>query len=155
MTELAGVMPGHSEELLCFKLGSQDFAIEIKSAREIRSWIKAEELPDTPSHVLGVTNLRGEMLPVIDLATKLGLRSSEVSERSVVIVADINRTAVGLLVDAVSDIIAPTTDDIQSPPAAVNEDADQSTRGLTMLGDKMVRVLDLSSIFPDEATKAH
>ncbi|MCV3274426.1 chemotaxis protein CheW [Roseobacter sinensis] len=135
-------------ELLSFRAGGQDYAIDIGSTREIRSWTTPSEMPDAPADMLGVINLRGEVLPLLDLAGRLGLPTPEVNERSVIIVAELDNEPIGLLVDAVSDIIAPSEDDLQRPSDAVSRDEQPCVRALTLIGKKLVRVLELSSLKP-------
>ncbi|WP_299507974.1 chemotaxis protein CheW [uncultured Roseobacter sp.] len=135
-------------ELLSFRVGGQDYAIDVASTREIRGWTTPSELPDTPVHILGMINLRGDVLPLLDLAARLGLKTPEVNERSVIIVTEVDNSTVGLLVDAVSDIIAPSEEEMQPPPEAVKSDEDPCVRALTVIGEKMIRVLELSSVMP-------
>lgn len=137
-----------SIELPSFKVGGQDYAIDVASTREIRGWTTPSELPDTPAHILGVINLRGDVLPLLDLASRLGLKTPEVNERSVIIVTELDNSTVGLLVDAVSDIIAPSEEEMQEPPEAVKGDEDPCVRSLTIIGEKMIRILELSSVMP-------
>lgn len=143
-----------ANELLSFKVGGQDYAIDVASTREIRGWTTPSELPDSPAHILGVINLRGDVLPLLDLAARLGLKTPEVNERSVIIVTEGHNGTVGLLVDAVSDIIAPSEEEMQPPPAAANCGEDPCVRALTIIGEKMVRVLELSAVMPSKTGSA-
>ncbi|MDO8902278.1 MAG: chemotaxis protein CheW, partial [Phenylobacterium sp.] len=90
-----------SGELITVVIGEQRFAIDIQLVREIRGWTTSTPLPNAPDYVLGVINLRGAVLPVLNLAARLGLPASEVRASSVVIVVDLVGRTVGLLVDAV------------------------------------------------------
>lgn len=133
-------------ELLSFRAGGQDYAIDIGSTREIRSWTTPSELPDAPPNMLGVINLRGEVLPLLDLAGRLGLSTPDVNERSVIIVAEVDKNPIGLLVDAVSDIIAPSEEELRPPPDTATRDDAPCVRALTLVEENVVRVLDLSSL---------
>lgn len=135
-------------ELLSFRVGGEDYAIDINSTREIRGWTMPSFLPDAPAFVLGVINLRGVVLPLLDLAARLGLPTPEVNERSVIIVAEIDGTPMGLLVDAVLDIIAPTSDELQPPPDMATSPDSSYVQNLTFVGEKMVRILNLESVLP-------
>ena len=104
-------------ELLTFRLADQDYAMDIMSVREIRGWTRTTPLPHAPSYMCGVINLRGTVLPVMDLAERLGLPAQEKSDRNVIIVVKQGDALTGLLVDAVSDIVALTADELQPPPA--------------------------------------
>src|SRR5262245_2295329 len=95
-------------ELIAFCIGEQEYAVDIMSVREIRGCSPATPLPQTPDYMRGVINLRGAVLPIMDLAKRLGLPVSELSARSVIIVVKVGERVIGLLVDAVSDILSIT-----------------------------------------------
>src|SRR5471032_722247 len=99
-----------SRELITFRVGEQDFCVEATNVKEIRGWAPATLLPDSPAYVRGVTNLRGAILPIVDLAARLDLAQTEPTARHVVIVVWIGKRLVGLLVDAVCDIITVSND---------------------------------------------
>ncbi|MGL1418908.1 chemotaxis protein CheW, partial [Vibrio parahaemolyticus] len=84
--------------------GTQEFCIDIMSIREIRGWTPATPLPKSPSFVRGVINLRGTVLPIVDLAVRLGFAPSEPTARHAIMVSQIGQQVVGLLVEGVSDI---------------------------------------------------
>ena len=102
-----------SLELLTFRVAEQEYSLDIMSVREIRGWTRTTPMPHAPDYMRGVINLRGTVLPVMDLARRLNLPTSETTDRNVIIVVKINGTLTGLLVDAVSDIVAMTEDDLQ------------------------------------------
>ena len=135
-------------ELLTFQLSDQEYAIDIMSVREIRSWTRATSLPHSPDYIKGVINLRGTVLPVMDLAERLGLLAHQKLIRSVVIVVWQNEPSTGLLVDAVSDIVTLTPGELQLPPEmAMSDKSTGSMIGrLTVINDKMIRVLDLNHV---------
>src|SRR5581483_5190918 len=105
MTETTTLHTLKGIELMAFRIGAQEFCIDIVSVREIRGWTPATPLPHSPQFVRGVINLRGAVLPIVDLAARLGLGSVDPSSRHVIIVAQVGRQIVGLLVDAVSEIL--------------------------------------------------
>lgn len=133
-------------EYLSFEVSGEGYAIDIALTREIRGWTEPSVMPEAQSHEMGVINLRGEMLPLINLATKLGLPSPEIHVRSVIIVAEVNDTAVGLLVDSVSNIISPSQEDIRTPPETNSETAGSYVSALTIIDEKMVRILELGAV---------
>lgn len=133
-------------EYLSFEVSGEGYAIDIALTREIRGWTEPSVMPESRNYELGVINLRGEMLPLIDLAAKLGLPSPEIHERSVIIVAEVENMVVGLLVDSVSNIIAPTEDDIRNPPETGSGGNIDYVCALTVIEEKMVRILDLSAV---------
>ncbi len=135
-------------ELLSFQVGSHEYSVNIMSVREIRGWTRATSLPHAPVYVHGVINLRGTVLPVIDLACRLGLDAEEPSERSVIIVVDFEGRTVGVRVDAVSDILSVSTEVMQSPPDMLSDGTERFVRALLIIDDRMVRVLDLAAVLP-------
>ncbi|WP_370401346.1 chemotaxis protein CheW [Sulfitobacter sp. JB4-11] len=132
-------------ELLTFRLAEQEYSLDIMSVREIRGWTHATPLPHAPRYMKGVINLRGTVLPVMDLAERLGLPSREQSERNVIIVVKHEDMMTGLLVDAVSDIVALTSDDLQPPPELTSAAAAGVVSALTLIEERMIRVLDLAA----------
>jgi purine-binding chemotaxis protein CheW len=141
-------------EYLSFEVSGEGYAIDIALTREIRGWTEPSAMPDTPNYELGVINLRGEMLPLIDLAARLGLASPEIHARSVIIVAEVNNMAVGLLVDSVSNIIALSADDMRPPPDMANGGKHDYVSALTVVDEQMIRILDLGPALADEQEAA-
>lgn len=141
-------------ELLSFRVGEQEYSVDIMSVREIRGWARATPLPHAARHVRGVINLRGTVLPIIDLACRLGITVAEATERNVIIVVQIDDRTVGLLVDAVSDIIAVPLSDLQPPPDLEADGDSSCVRALTIVDGRMLRVLDLSSVNPQRSGEA-
>jgi purine-binding chemotaxis protein CheW len=147
--------PGSSAiELLSFHVGESEYSVEIMSVREIRGWARATSLPHSPAFVRGVINLRGAVLPVIDLALRLGLTSEEPTDRNVIIVVDTGERSVGLRVDSVSDILSIPTDHLQPPPDMTADKDHHFVQALTILEGRMIRVLDLEQVLPEASEAA-
>ena len=140
---------GGLRELISFRIGAQEFCVDIMVIREIRGWTPATALPQSPAFVRGVINLRGAVLPIVDLASRLGFESTEASDRNVIIVADIGGQVVGLLVDAVSDILTITDDMIQPTPDVASETAKTFVRGLIPMEGRMISLIGLERVLPD------
>jgi purine-binding chemotaxis protein CheW len=130
-TELA-----HSRELI------------VMSVREFRGWTKATPLPGTPSFVRGVVNLRGSVLPIVDLAARLGFPPAEPTACHVIIVAQIGPQIVGILVDEVSDILNVTSDLVQPTPDVASEMAKTFVRGVVALDQRMISLIALDQVLP-------
>lgn len=141
-------------ELLSFRLGLQEYSVDIMSVREIRGWTRATPLPHAPAYVTGVINLRGTVLPVIDLATRLGMAPVSADARNVIIVVQVNGHTAGLLVDGVSVILALPQSDLQSPPELASEGTGGCIAALTIVDGRMIRVLDLDAVFPHDMQDA-
>ncbi|MRX50699.1 chemotaxis protein CheW [Paracoccus sp. S-4012] len=140
-------------ELLSFRLGEQEFCVEVASVREIRGWTPATPLPFAPSHVKGVINLRGTILPVLDLSLRLGMEGIADGERKVIVVVQLNGVSAGLMVDAVSDILTIPAAQLQPLPE-LGDDIPGCIRALTLLEGQLVRVLNLSAIMPPGGSRA-
>lgn len=141
-------------ELLTFRVADQEYSLDIMSVREIRGWTRTTPMPHAPDFMRGVINLRGTVLPVMDLARRLNLPSQETNDRNVIIVVKLHGTLTGLLVDAVSDIVAITNDDLQPPPDLSSDPHMSVVRALTVIDDRMIRVLDLSAVVPTSSDEA-
>ncbi len=137
-----------ARELVAFRIGAQEFCVDIMSVREIRGWTPATALPQTPSFVRGVVNLRGAVLPIVDLAARLGFASAEPTARHVIIVAQIAQQVVGLLVDAVSDILTVTDDLLQPTPDVASDMAKTFVRGVLAIDKRMISLISLDHVLP-------
>jgi purine-binding chemotaxis protein CheW len=144
----AGPDSGDPTEFLSFRIGDDEYSVDIMSVREIRGWTQTTSLPHSPSFVRGVINLRGTVLPVIDLAMRLGLAETDPEDRNVIIVVDAGERVMGLRVDAVSDILSFTKDQLQPPPDVASPATESFVKALTILDERMVRMLDLSTVLP-------
>ncbi len=143
-----------ARELISFRIGEQEFCVDIMAVREIRGWTPATALPQSPSFVRGVINLRGAVLPVVDLAARLGFECAEATDRHVIIVAQIGAQTVGLLVDAVSDILTVTDDLIQPTPEVASDTARTFVRGLLSIDGRMISLIGLDHVLPETAQEA-
>ncbi|MDV7145719.1 chemotaxis protein CheW [Tropicimonas sp. TH_r6] len=141
-------------ELLSFRVGEQEYSVDIMSVREIRGWTRPTPLPHSADYVCGVINLRGTVLPIIDLSRRLAIKVEEASERNVIIVAHIRQQTVGLLVDAVSDILAIPESEMHPPPETASDNERSFVKALTIVDGRMLRILDLESVLPDQKQDA-
>jgi len=133
-------------ELITFEVGGQVFGLDIMAIREIRAWTPTTRLPRVPHYVAGVVNLRGTVLPVIDLAARLGWQSSEPSPRHAIIVTQLGNQACGLIVESVSDIVTIPSSALQPPPTTANDCIVNFLEGLAAIEDRMVMVLNLAAL---------
>ncbi|MEO0692086.1 MAG: chemotaxis protein CheW [Pseudomonadota bacterium] len=148
VTDASPLAAATDVELLSFRIGENEYSVDIMAVREIRGWTRATSLPHSPSYVRGVINLRGAVLPVIDLALRLGLTVEDPSERNVIIVVDIGGRTIGLRVDAVSDILSFPKDELQDPPEMTADRGQAFVRALTVVEGRMIRILDLAAVVP-------
>ena len=136
-------------ELIAFRIGEQRFGVDIRTVREIRGWSPATPLPQAPAYVKGVINLRGTVLPIVDLGARLGLGSTVPTARHVIIVARVGMKTVGLMVEAVSDILTVAEADIQPTPDVACDTVRMFVRGLIAVEGEMISMLALDSLLPD------
>jgi len=134
-------------EIIAFHLGEQQFCIKTTSIREIRGWAAATPLPHAPADVIGVMNLRGSVIPIIDLAARLAVRSTIDASRAAIVVAEVGRNIVGLVVDQVSDILSIRSDQIQPVPDLGTAFNAGFSHGIIPLERGMVCFLDLDYMF--------
>ncbi len=149
---------GRKRELIAFRIGAQEFCVDIMAVREIRGWTPATVLPRSPNWMRGVINLRGAVLPIVDLAARLGFMPREAPERQVIIVAQIANGAatqiVGLQVDAVSDILTVEDGTLQPPPDVASELVRNFVQGLLAVEGRMVSLVSLDRILPRQELAA-
>jgi len=148
MTESESSKESKTRELVAFRFGDQDFCVDIMSVREIRGWTPATAIPHAPSFVRGVINLRGTVLPIIDLAHRFGLPLSKPTDRHAIIVSQIGDQLAGLLVDAVSDILSTKEESIQPTPEVASSIAKSFVRGVLALDGRMISVVTLENVMP-------
>ena len=128
------------QEFLTFKLGKEEYAVEIMRVQEIRGWQEPSPLPQVPAYVKGVVDLRGSIVPIIDLRQKFGLRQSYDGTTVVIVVnvmTRIGERVIGLVVDAVSDVKSLDLDNLQPPPDISDSVDSQFIRGLTTVYDAL------------------
>jgi purine-binding chemotaxis protein CheW len=140
-------------ELMLFRIAGQEYCIDIQQVREIRGWAAATPLPQAPRFVRGVINLRGAVLPILDLADRLGFGPTEVSARNAIIVVRMGEGLVGLLVDEVSEIMTAASDALQPTPQMV-EGEGSFVKGILVEGDRLITWIMLENVLPREVELA-
>lgn len=136
-------------ELIAFRIGEQDFCVDIRAVREIRGWTPATPLSQSPNYVRGVINLRGAVLPIVDLSCRLGLGSATPSARHVIIVARVGMRTVGVLVEAVSDILSVSEEMIQATPDIACDMVRSFVRGVIPIDGRMISLIALDGLLPE------
>lgn len=136
-----------TREFIAFMVRGRQFCIDITSIREIRGWNSATKLPHVPDYVVGVVNLRGTILPIIDVSARFGLGDCEPSPQSVVIVAQVGDRLAGMLVDSVSDILQVDPDDIRELPDMDTPVGAEFLRQVILHEDAIICEIMLENIF--------
>lgn len=154
MVEMTKTVGAGVRELIAIRIGAQEFCVDVMCVREIRGWTPATPLPQSPTFVRGVINLRGTVLPIVDLAARLGFAAAEPSARHAIVVAQIGHQVVGLLVEGVSDIFTVTDDKIQPTPDVASEMAKKFVRGVIAMDGRMISLIALDSVLPSPELQA-
>jgi purine-binding chemotaxis protein CheW len=145
---------GERRELISFRVGQQEYCVDIMAVREIRGWSPATSLPQSPSYMRGVINLRGAVLPIMDLASRIGMPMVEPTVRHVIIVVKAGDRMMGLLVDAVSDILSITEDLVQATPDVACDKVRSFVRGIISLEGRMISEIALDRLLPEREALA-
>jgi purine-binding chemotaxis protein CheW len=148
-TETSATAPAAQESLrqyLSFTVENGEYAVEILRVQEIKGLGPVTPLPNTPPGVRGVINLRGIIVPILDLRVCLGLTPSEASVRSVVIVLSVHGRTMGVIVDAVSDVLSLPDSALQPVPTLSTRSSTPLIRGLARVGEKLVILLDVERV---------
>jgi len=146
MENLTQVKKDQRRQFITFRSDDQGFGTDIMSIREIRGWTETTPLPYAPSYVQGVINLRGVVLPVVDLKAQLGFSATEVTPKHVIIVVHTRGRTVGLLVDAVSDIVEASATDMQPVPELAREAQNQFAEGIGVIDGRLITILSMEKI---------
>lgn len=154
MTQIVSQSNGARHELIAFRIGDQEFCVDIMQVREIRGWTQATPLPRAPAYVKGVINLRGAVLPIVDLGARLGLTTTEPTARHVIMVVNQGGRTIGLLVEAVSDIIDVTQDMVQPTPDVACDTVKQFVKGLFAIDGRMISLITLERVLPEQEAEA-
>lgn len=133
-------------ELIAFRLGQQEFCLDVMNVREIRGWTPVTQLPHSPSYMLGVINLRGMVLPIIDLSARMGFPPAEPSTRHAIMVVELGKQVIGFLVDAVSEIFSGKDEEVQPTPDVASAVTRSLIQGVIAAEGRMISVLSLDMI---------
>jgi purine-binding chemotaxis protein CheW len=139
-----------SAQYLTFVCGGEEYGVDILRVQEIKGWEHVTRVPYAPHYVLGVMNLRGMIVPVIDLRTRLNLEKRNFDASTVVIVVRVHSSrgekTVGIVVDAVSEVYSVAAEDIKTVPELGSVADDSCVKGIATVEGKMVMLLDINSL---------
>jgi len=134
-----------NDRYLCFSLGSEEYAIPLLSVREVIAIPEITPVPQAASHFLGIMNLRGQVISVIDLRTKLSIKPSNTLE-SAIIICDLNPNSMGVVVDSINCVINPGPDQISEKPEVQSQKSTDYIQGVYREKDKLIVLLDISKV---------
>jgi len=133
-------------EYLSFCLSSEEYAINILTVQEIRGFEKPTKIANTPAHLLGVINLRGAIVPIVDLRIQFGNDKPEYTEFTVVIILNVGKKVVGIVVDSVSDVVLVKTEDIKPPPEFSASLKAEYLSGLCKFEDRLLILVEIDRL---------
>ena len=136
-----------STNLVTFRLGSGEYAIDIMQAKEIIKMEKITLIPNAPDFVEGVINLRGNIIPIIDLKKRFNLEEIEGDKNTGIIIVKIEDVDMGIIIDSISKVVYISNSDIQPPPPMLSGIGQKYIKGVGKLEDKLLVVLDLEKLF--------
>ncbi|MBT0729462.1 chemotaxis protein CheW [Rosenbergiella nectarea] len=139
-----------SQEYLIFTLGKEEYGIDILKVQEIRGYDQVTRIANTPKFIKGVTNLRGVIVPIIDLRIKFAQENIAYNDNTVVIVLNLAERIVGIVVDGVSDVLALTPEDIRAAPEFSVTLSTEYLTGLGAQGERMLILVDIQKLLNSE-----
>lgn len=138
------------DKFLTFVLGREEYGIEIQHVSEIIGMMQTTDVPDMPDFVVGVINLRGQIIPLVDVRLRFQMPYREYNDRTSIIVTKVNDMAIGLIVDTVLEVINILEDQISHPPKMSSKQSNQYIQGIGQVGEKVKLILDVNKILFDE-----
>lgn len=139
-----------SMQLVSFNLGEETYGIEITKIREIILMGQITQVPETPHYIKGLINLRSTVIPVIDLRTRFGLPEGELTDESRIMVLNVSSRTIGIVVDAVSEVLRVSSDQISEAPPTVASLGNEYMTGLVRLDERLLILLDVEKLFEEE-----
>lgn len=156
-SDTGGSRQGDGEllQLVTFVVGSEEFAISILSVQEINRMMQITRVPQSPPFIEGVINLRGKIIPVMDLRKRFGVEANKDSSDSRIIVVEVSGRVIGFTVDRVNEVLRINADIVEPPPSMVSSGVDSDyVQGVGKLDDRLLILLNLDRLFSDEDLKS-
>jgi purine-binding chemotaxis protein CheW len=157
-TKAANERAGTSHQVLTFCLGSETYAVDILLVQEIRGWAPVTRLPQAPTYLLGMLNLRGSIVPVIDMRVRFGLEQATFTPLTVIIVLSVQtssgRREFGLVVDSVSDVVDIEPSDLKETPRLSSKASVELIQGIAAVADRMVILLNVDELIRRDLQQA-
>lgn len=141
------------DQLVVFEVGDESFGIDISLVQEIIRLQPITEVPRAPMHIKGVINLRGKVIPVADLRERFGFAAGEETKATRIVVVNVLGNTVGMIVDAVSEVLRLNTDSIEPPSSIVESVGSQYLKGIGKLEDRLIILLNLEKLLAEIGAK--
>jgi len=146
-------LASYTNQFLTFTLADEEYGVDILKVQEIKGYVATTRIPNAPPHVTGVLNLRGTIVPIIDLRRTFNLPEVVYDQFTVIVVVVVHDRVMGMIVDSVSEVMNIMAEDIQPPPN-LGKGGSNALRGLGKVDDKLVILLDIDAVLLDEASLA-
>jgi purine-binding chemotaxis protein CheW len=140
------------QEYVTFSLNDEEYAFDALNVREIIEFGNVTKVPHLPDFFKGVINLRGTIIPVVDLKQKFGMESGNYQKHTCVIVTEFSKGVMGVIVDAVSDVMYLADESISSTPSFGTKIRTDFIKGMGKVGDRLVLILDVDKVLTEEAS---
>ncbi len=143
--QIVDANPGELQ-LVSFNIGTEEFGVDILKVQEINRMVEITKVPQAPHYVEGVINLRGKVIPIVNLRKRFDLELKECDKNTRIVVVDIGGNIMGMIVDAVSEVLRLSTSTIEPPPEIVTGINSEYIKGVAKLDDRLLIFLDLSKV---------
>ena len=141
-------------QLVTFTLGNEDYAVDILKVQEINRMSEIAKVPNAPSYVEGVINLRGRVIPVISLRQRMGLSDKEKDTKSRIMIVDIQGITLGLVVDSVSEVLRIPLSTVEPTPQMATDISTEFIKGIAKLEDRLIILIDIDRMIEKSETLA-
>ena len=148
----SGSGDGHTSQIVSFRIATEEYGVNIIHVQEIILIGQITEMPQVPDYVRGLINLRGHVIPIIDLRTRFGLEAVEPTEHSRIIVLNLGDKTIGIIVDAVNEVLRINPDQIEPAPTGVSEIGRRYVTGLVKFDENLLILLNIEQIMTSDAT---
>ncbi len=148
--EKSGVLAENLDQLISFAISDEDYGVDIQTVKEVIRHREITRLPKAPAFVKGVINLRGDIIPIIDLRERFGMDQQEYTNMTRVIVVEVEGRSVGMVVDSVSHVIRIEEGQIEPPPPCVGKKSEEYIRGVGKVDEKLIVLLHITRILTAE-----
>lgn len=140
-------------QLVSFVLGNEEFGVDILYVQEIIRTLQVTKVPNSPEYVEGVINLRGRVIPIIDLRSRFGMGKKEPDKNTRIVVIEVDKKILGFIVDAVKEVIRIPKEITEAPPEITTGVNSEYIKSVGKLDDRLLILIDLEKIFSNSETK--
>ena len=139
-------LSGQTMQVVSFALGSEEYGVDIAQVKEINRMVSITHVPRAPHFMEGVINLRGQLIPIIDLRTRFGMPRAEHSKATRIVVTEVGTKRVGMVVDSVSEVLRIPIENIEDAPDMISGVDTEYIRGVGKISDRLIIMLDLGRV---------